>query len=184
MEWGNTAHSAAATESTVEPLMNSKYLDSWAFQRKVLDWRDSAHTEITSALIALHREFTRYIDYRLDDIGFFSGLFADPADEVLESAFAQRVRAPMCACLHAQEAALNAIAEKEVIRQERAFRFRAEKLTDSYTCLSGLNFKPSERNAMIEKLQFMMLGTDGLATDLCSQATHMANQLIQKRQAC
>jgi hypothetical protein len=184
MELEDTSDSAAPAKSPVEPLMNPKQIDAWAFQRKVLDWRDSAHAETMSSLVTLHREFTRHIDNRLGDIGFFSGLFANPANEVLTQEFVQRVQTPMNACLHRQEAALNAIAEKEVIGQKSAFRFRTADLADPYACLSGLDFKPSERNAIIETLHVMLLETGGLATDLCNQATRMADQLIQKRQAC
>lgn len=179
-----TPRSAAPAEPAVEPLLKPERLAYLAFQRTVLDWRDNAHAEILSAMVTLHREFTRYIHYQLDDMGVFRGWFADPADEVLAPEFAQQIQAPMSACLRRQEAALNAIAAKEASGQENLVHFRTVELATGCACLTGLDFKPSAHKAMIEKLHAKLLGTNGIAPDLCNQATHLATQMIQERHAC
>ncbi len=77
------------TERTVEPLMALSSLHNLAFQRKVLDWRDNAHADMTMTMGTLYRAFIDHIDRRLQherllDVGLYGRLFPIPADEALQ----------------------------------------------------------------------------------------------------
>ena len=173
-----------AVEPVMAPLVDSHRLSSLAFQRSVLDWRDNAHAETMSTMATLHQTFTRYIDGQLDDIGLLGNFFANAAYDTLLQEFIQQVRIPMSDCLHRQEAALAALAKKEAIDQKGSIHFRTDALASGCACLMGLDFKPSERQEIIQRLHSSMLGDGGIAADLCSQATSMVERLVEEKQAC
>lgn len=184
MAMENTPQIAAPSEPLIEPLTDPHLLPLLAFQRKVLDWRDSAHADMTRTITTLYRAFIDHIDSRLEEVGLFSRLFADPADQVLLHDFILRIQRLINACLYRLEASLASLAAQEILPLKEPLSFRRAPLAAGYSCLIGLKFKPSERDKIVDRLQSWMLGPHGLAVGFRDQATHMADQLIQERHAC
>jgi len=174
---------ASATEPPMEPLLDIRRLSPLAFQRKVLDWRDEAHVDITLTMTTLHQTFRNHIDRRLKEAGPLGRFFGRPADEVLQHEFTLRLQQTMNSCLSRLETSLTALAKEQAPTQAGHLHFRKELLIAEHTHLRGLKFKPSEHKTLLRELETWMLGSRGLVAEFRDQATHMAERLTQETHA-
>lgn len=165
----------------VEPLTDPDALSSLAFRREVLDWRDTAHADITQTLINLHQQFGVHIDRRIEELGLLDRLFGDAADKALQYEFILRIEKPLRALLYRLEAALTSLSQPEVFAQKEPFAFCTKPIAIRRSCLGDLGFSSPE---ISDRLQPWILGPDGLAAQFRDQATDIAKRLLQEKQAC
>lgn len=175
---------AAPTEVIIAPLMDAGTLPALVARRKVLDWRDNAHVDIARTLKGLLGGLTAEIDRQLDSMGLFDSLFAQPAYEALRVEIVLRIEKPMCQYLQRQQAELRALATSMASGLKKPLAFSTFTLTAGPDGLVGLDFKPSEREAIVNDLRDWMLGPFGVAADLRNQASTMANTVMREVQTC
>lgn len=168
----------------VKPMTNPDVLVSLAFQRRVLDWRDNAHADITRSMTNLCQAFSSHVDSTLGKAGLLDDLFSDTADKALLHEFIRQVEEPMHAHLDQQETALTSLVKQEMPAYKESVAFRKRRLGAEAFCsyFCDLRFKTSERENIIRRLEIWMLGSDGLAAEFRKQATQMADKLIKERQ--
>lgn len=167
----------------VESLVDFGQLPYLAFQREVLDWRDNFHANVTERITALNDAFVSYTDSQLGKTGIYKHLFSDPADVILKDEFVRNVQIPLNRMLRDEEIKLNRLMRKSSSQtSDVAFDL---KIPDAeFEHLHNIPFRRANRNKIVYFIGRMMLGSDGISSQLGEQAMHMARKAMEGKQAC
>lgn len=175
---------AAPVPEPLPPLVDTGKLDDLIFRREVLDWRDNFHAQVTLTTLALHKKFIKRIDAELNEVGFFRQLITRPAREVLQLPFIREVKFPLNSSLKREE-------EKRAARTDESaglwkFKISFKKPWPEFecNCLGDIGFKPKNRDAILARIETLLLGDNGIAAGYREQATHIARKLIEEKQPC
>ncbi|MCZ2105083.1 MAG: hypothetical protein OZ923_13040 [Comamonadaceae bacterium] len=171
----------------VLPLTRPDRLRVVEFERKVLDWRDKAHIDITSTMDTQCRSLIDEMDRELDRLGFLGRWFADPASEVLSHQLEALIRAPMTKQLGALQAELyvvNPPADPGLGNRPNGSLFNKARLAQHPAGLKQVPFKPSAREEIVRQLRAWILEPDGLAPHFCAQATKIGAHLLEEHGTC
>lgn len=156
-------------------------VDYLAFRREVLDWRDGFHARVTVTAIALRDSFARRIRRDLADVSILRRVLTRPAYEMLQNPFIQVVRVPMMAAVQREQLKLDEMAKKWLLQAPRDLTFPTLWSESECRCLGDIDFTPKNEKRILEKIEALILGDNGVVDRYRTHATNIARRMIEER---
>lgn len=178
---GQETTSTGSADSTPPSFVDFDNVAYLAFRREVLDWRDGFHARVTVTAIALRDSFARRIRQDLADVSIFRRVITRPACERLQDPFIRAVRVPIMATVQREQLKLAEMAKRWLPQSPLDLTFPALWSESECNCLGDLDFTPKNEEIILEKIDTLILGDNGIVDSYRSRATNMARRIIEER---
>ena len=166
--------------SEVDPAL----IEHLRFRRELLDWRDEFHFRVTECATQAKQALAVQVDQKLSTMGFLRRrLFALPATEVLADHIESAVRAPMRSTLQVQQSTLNAHLQKWFQDGEPSLRCFVMFPKLEWDTRLSLKLTADNRERILDELDQLLLGPNGMADTHRQWATDHASQIQQRHHA-
>lgn len=178
-----SANSEYVLADQLEPLpsrVDPQKLDRIRFRRALLDWRDEFCVQFSNSASDLSGRFESQIEDELQEVGLFRKVLPKPAGELLEEKFNSQVRFRLLARARQAEKDLSLLLSKWSLQVPPALFFRDQWPNARFVATFGeVGFKPANRNEILEILESLILGEQGILPTYLAQATSMTRNLIE-----
>jgi len=160
-------------EVDIRSEVDPRKIVSLRFRRDVLDWRDDFHFNVTEAASQAKSRLASQIENDLSNIGFLRNrLFKKSAREVLEDHIESCVRSPMRQALQLEQVALGRRLQGWLPNRHESVSIWIMWPKLEWDTRLDLNFTVENRDEILNTLQDLILGINGLA----DRHRHWANQ--------
>jgi len=171
----------SSPDATLPSLVDFGNIDYLAFRREVLDWRDGFHARLTLTAIKLRNSFARRIRQDLADVSIFRRTLTRPASDMLQDHFIRTVRYPMIVVVKREQSELVAMTTRWLPQASLDLTFPAPWSRSECSCLGDLDFTPKNEEKILEKIETLILGDNGIVDSYRTRATNLARRIIDER---
>ncbi|CAM5782540.1 hypothetical protein ACFOHU_06360 [Ottowia pentelensis] len=163
------------TDEPIASLVDPDRLSSFIFQRKILDWRDHAHANITRTGRELQHQLDDLVNQKLSKIGLFDQFFPDLARDVLQNELRHAVGEIYKESKNIEYDIneINTTRDSSIIQ-----RLYIDPAHHKLAFDLQINFVPSEQETILNTIDKSLNGSEGIVTNIRDQITKIATQLI------